>query len=207
MEEKRYAAAEFTKALKKKELSEVIPLKMEGFVKPDDKDETIIQFAPFRCGVWVPVKLEQIEHVVDLGARTCEDHSHRFARLQFKESSTAEASLLRAMLAVSALDSAHNTPADQPIRAHHGGANCAVACSICRRFPWKTGPCSVCESTACQGQGNEWNLDSRESAHSGRAAYAPAPAYRPTGGCYSTCLYYTHDPVHCRNYCYPPFDG
>jgi len=38
----------------------------------------------------------------------------------------------------------------RPASRTRGGSNrnCEIACSICRRFPWKTGPCSVCDSCA-----------------------------------------------------------
>jgi hypothetical protein len=48
-------------------------------------------------------------------------------------------------------------------------------------------------------------LEAHRYAGQRDAGYVARPAAE---GCYSTCLKYTRDPVHCRNYCYgPSFDA
>lgn len=149
MSDKRYSAADFAKALKTKELSDAIPIELEGFIKPDDKDDKALQFSPYTCGAWVAIPLMAIEHIIDLGARRCKDHSHRYVRLQLKDSQSHESSLLRTFLAPSSTGDDEETYAT--MRTTQQQSNCQRACSICRRFPWKTGPCSVCNSDACLG--------------------------------------------------------
>jgi hypothetical protein len=89
----------------------------------------------------------------------------------------------------------------------HGGgsseraSNCEIACSICQRFPWKRGPCAVCDS--CTG-------DSAQ-AHAVRPALGNP--VRPFDRCmdrpgYNICLEeckLSSDPRECAHFCYQYF--
>lgn len=147
MEEKRYSPSEFAKIVGEKPKPNKATLGIEGMVRACASDDNALDFAPFGCETWIAMPLSAITEIVDMGTRRCRDHVHRYARLTLTESDSFEYSLIRVLLetvstqkwALSAIEA-------------DGGFNCAQACKICASHPWKTGPCSVCNSDECVGQ-------------------------------------------------------
>jgi hypothetical protein len=83
-----------------------------------------VAFTPAGCDAWVDVPTDMIESAQHIGERRCDDHRHPVVRMMFKEPASAEARVLRQLLAAfshgSRPDGTRAGPARIPRRASLG---------------------------------------------------------------------------------------
>lgn len=95
MASRTFRPDEYFTALKDKQLGEIEPVSIVGFVKPDEGDPPAFLWAPYACERWIQIPMDVVATVEDLGTRPCGDHSHRWARLELRASDAVEAKILR----------------------------------------------------------------------------------------------------------------
>jgi len=96
MQEESFTGEALEKALVNDELSQP-GLELLGMVKASDQ-KGHVSFTASGCDDWVDIPTTMIEQAERVGSSKCKDHSHPVFKLTLKESRSAEAQILSALL-------------------------------------------------------------------------------------------------------------
>jgi hypothetical protein len=92
-----FSAKEFVSKLSKDDFD--IPLTLTGMAKSSEGSSSDFLFViGTRCGDWVSVPIDMVEHVEVLGTVSCDDHLHQRVTLTFKTPKSPDAVAFAALL-------------------------------------------------------------------------------------------------------------
>lgn len=92
-----FSAKEFLSRLSKDDFD--TPLTLTGMAKSSEGSSSDFLFViGTRCGDWVSIPIDLVEHVEVLGTVSCEDHLHQRVTLTFKTPKSPDAAAFAALL-------------------------------------------------------------------------------------------------------------